>query len=348
MHAWSKGDQLTHRFNSELGTGQVTAIEGRVLVVHFPDAQTTLRLAANSDALMPATAAPHRRDRSLLERLAAGDVDTPDAFLARLDALQLVAAREAGGLGSMLGGRVRLMVSGGAPLAREIMEFFHAIGVLVLEGYGLTETTPILTCNRPNRFKFGTVGPPLEGVEVKIADDGEILVRGELVMRGYWKDPGATASTLRDGWLHTGDIGELDANRYLKITDRKKDMIVNSGGDNVAPARVEGILLLQREIGQALTYGDRRPHLVALVVPHQEFVREFARAHGTAADLATLFQPFRQIDTGLARLHEGTGLGLAICRRLATLLGGEITAASEWGRGSEFTVILPLRPPAQP
>ena len=186
------------------------------------------------------------------------------------------------------GGRLKAMVSGGAPLNHDVGLFFHALGLPVLQGYGQTEASPVISANLPGHAKLDTVGPPLDGVEIKIADDGEILVRGELVMRGYWKDAEATASTLRDGWLHTGDIGELDANRYLRITDRKKDMIVNSGGDNVAPARVEGILLLQPEIGQALIYGDRRPHIVALVVPHQEFVREFARAHGKTADLATL------------------------------------------------------------
>ena len=156
--------------------------------------------------------------------------------------------------------------------------FFHALGLPVLQGYGQTEASPVISANLPGRVKLDTVGPALDGVEVRIAEDGEILVRGDLVMRGYWKDEEATAQALRDGWLHTGDIGELDADGYLKITDRKKDMIVNSGGDNVAPARVEGVLLLEPEIGQALIYGDRRPHLVALIVPHQEFVRSFARS----------------------------------------------------------------------
>ena len=177
------------------------------------------------------------------------------------------------------GGRLKAMVSGGAPLNVDVGLFFHALGLPVLQGYGQTEASPVISANLPGKAKLDTVGPALDGVEVKIADDGEILVRGDLVMRGYWKDAEATAQTLRDGWLHTGDIGEIDADGYLKITDRKKDMIVNSGGDNVAPARVEGILLLEPEIGQALIYGDRRPHLVALIVPHQEFVRSFARAH---------------------------------------------------------------------
>ena len=186
------------------------------------------------------------------------------------------------------GGRLKAMVSGGAPLNLDVGMFFHALGLPVLQGYGQTEASPVISANVPGRAKLDTVGPPLNGVETRIADDGEILVRGDLVMRGYWKDPQATAEALRDGWLHTGDIGELDAEGYLRITDRKKDMIVNSGGDNVSPARVEGVLLLQREVGQALVCGDRRPHLVALIVPHQEVVREFARARGMAADLGVL------------------------------------------------------------
>ena len=186
------------------------------------------------------------------------------------------------------GGRLKAMVSGGAPLNLDVGLFFHALGLPVLQGYGQTEASPVISANLPGRAKLDTVGPALDGVELKIAEDGEILVRGDLVMRGYWKDADATAQALRDGWLHTGDIGALDADRYLKITDRKKDMIINSGGDNIAPARVEGVLLLEPEIGQVLICGDRRPHLVALIVPHQEFVRSFARTHRCEPDLGEL------------------------------------------------------------
>ncbi|MEK0085448.1 AMP-dependent synthetase/ligase [Benzoatithermus flavus] len=186
------------------------------------------------------------------------------------------------------GGRLKAMVSGGAPLNAEVGLFFQALGVPVLQGYGQTEAAPVISVNVPGRCKIDTVGPPLEGVEVRIAEDGEILVRGDLVMQGYWKDPQATAQALRGGWLHTGDIGEFDQDGYLRITDRKKDVIVNSGGDNIAPAKVEGILLLEPEIGQALVYGDRRPHLVALIVPDQDFVRSFAKQHKVAPDLAVL------------------------------------------------------------
>jgi long-chain acyl-CoA synthetase len=166
--------------------------------------------------------------------------------------------------------------------------FFQALGVPILQGYGQTEAAPVICVNVPGRCKIETVGPPLEGAEVRIADDGEILVRGDLVMRGYWKDAEATAHALREGWLHTGDVGTFDGEGYLRITDRKKDIIVNSGGDNIAPAKVEGVLLLEPEIGQALVYGDRRPHLVALIVPHQDFVRAFTKERKAAPDLATL------------------------------------------------------------
>ena len=186
------------------------------------------------------------------------------------------------------GGRLKAMVSGGAPLNPDVGLFFHALGLPVLQGYGQTEAAPVISVNLPGQAKLHTVGPPLAGVDVKIAQDGEILVRGDLVMRGYWNDEAATAQALRHGWLHTGDIGEIDPDGCIRITDRKKDIIVNSGGDNIAPARVEGVLLLEPEIGQALVYGDRRPHLVALVVPHQDFVRGYARRQGRAPDLAAL------------------------------------------------------------
>jgi long-chain acyl-CoA synthetase len=186
------------------------------------------------------------------------------------------------------GGRLKAMVSGGAPLNPDVGCFFVALGLPVLQGYGQTEAAPVISVNVPGKARVDTVGPPLEGVEVKIAEDGEILVRGQGVMRGYWKDPEGTAQALREGWLHTGDIGEVDADGCIRITDRKKDIIVNSGGDNISPARVEGILMLEPEIGQALVFGDRRPHLVALIVPHQDFIRQFARTNGASPQLAEL------------------------------------------------------------
>jgi long-chain acyl-CoA synthetase len=188
------------------------------------------------------------------------------------------------------GGRLKAMVSGGAPLNPDVGRFFQALGLPVLQGYGQTEAAPVISVNLPDRARIETVGPPLQGVEVKIAEDGEILVRGEIVMQGYWKDPEATAQVLRDGWLHTGDIGVIDPDGFIRITDRKKDIIVNSGGDNIAPARVEGVLLLEPEVGQALVFGDQKPHLVALVVPHHDFTKKFARAHGCKPDLPELVQ----------------------------------------------------------
>ncbi len=194
------------------------------------------------------------------------------------------------------GGRLAAMVSGGAPLALEVGLFFTALGVRILQGYGQTEAAPVICANHPRRIKIDTVGPALEGVEVRIAADGEILVRGENVMNGYWNDPAGTANVLRDGWLHTGDIGELDEDGYLRITDRKKDIIVNSGGDNISPQRVEGFLTLAPELAQAMAHGDRRPHLVALVVPDAEWAAEWARGRDKPTELAVLAEDaeFRQ------------------------------------------------------
>jgi long-chain acyl-CoA synthetase len=189
---------------------------------------------------------------------------------------------------AQLGGRLKALVSGGAPLNPDIGKFFLALGLRVLQGYGQTESAPVVSCNPPKRVRIETVGPPVVDVEVKIADDGEILVRGELVMQGYWNDAAATADALRDGWLHTGDIGEIDPDGYIRITDRKKDIIVNSGGDNVAPQRVEGFLTLQPEIGQAMVYGDRRPHLVALIVPDEDFAKEWGQSRGVDPNLSNL------------------------------------------------------------
>jgi long-chain acyl-CoA synthetase len=170
-----------------------------------------------------------------------------------------------------IGGRQKAWVSGGAPLNPEVGIFFQSLGITFLQGYGQTEAGPVIACNRPSAgIRLDTVGPPVKDIEVRIADDGEIMVRGELVMHGYWRNPEETARVLRDGWLATGDIGHFDDKGRLKITDRKKDLIVNDKGDNVSPQRIEGMLTLQPEIAQAMVYGDRRPHLVALLVPDPE------------------------------------------------------------------------------
>jgi long-chain acyl-CoA synthetase len=174
------------------------------------------------------------------------------------------------------GGRLKAMVSGGAPLNPDIGSFFVALGVQLLQGYGQTEASPIIACNLPGNIKIDSVGPALDGVEIKIAEDGEILVAGDNIMTGYWHDPEATAHTVCDGWLKTGDIGYLDAEGYLRITDRKRDFIKNSGGDMIAPAKIEGVLTLTNEIAQAMVFGDQRPHLVAILVPDPEFALKFA------------------------------------------------------------------------
>jgi long-chain acyl-CoA synthetase len=187
------------------------------------------------------------------------------------------------------GGRMKAMVSGGAPLNPEIGNFFHGLGITLLQGYGQTEAGPVISCNRPKAgLAMHTVGPPLKKVEVKIAEDGEILCRGELVMHGYWQNEAETARVLKDGWLHTGDIGHFDEAGRIVITDRKKDLIVNDKGDNVSPQKVEGMLTLQPEILQAMVYGDRRPYLVGVVVPDPEWTAEWAVKNDYKCDFAAL------------------------------------------------------------
>jgi long-chain acyl-CoA synthetase len=180
-----------------------------------------------------------------------------------------------------VGGRLRYFISGGAPLAQEIAEFFHAAGMLILEGYGLTETCPALTVNRYNHYKFGTVGQALPGVEIRLAPDGEILARGPNIAKGYYKRPEETAEVFRDdGWFATGDIGALDSEGFLRITDRKKDLIVTSSGKNIAPQNIENLLKTDRYISQAMVYGDRRNYLTAVLTLDPEEVGAYARQHG--------------------------------------------------------------------
>lgn len=187
------------------------------------------------------------------------------------------------------GGRIKAMVSGGAPLTPEVGTFFQSLGLTFLQGYGQTEAAPVISCNRPSvGLRMDTVGPPLPDTEVRIAADGEILVRGELVMHGYWNNQAETDRVLRDGWLHTGDIGLIDDKGRIKITDRKKDIIVNDKGDNVAPQKVEGMLTLQPEIVQAMVYGDRKPYMVAVLVPDPEWTQEWCAKNGDACDFARL------------------------------------------------------------
>jgi long-chain acyl-CoA synthetase len=184
-------------------------------------------------------------------------------------------------IAARFGGRIKAMVSGGAPLNPEVGIFFHSLGLTLLQGYGQTESAPVISCNRPSAgLKMDTVGPPLKNTEVRIAEDGEILVKGELVMKGYWRNDAMTRRTVIDGWLHTGDVGHLDERGRIVITDRKKDIIVLDKGDNVAPQKVEGMLTLQPEIVQAMVMGDKKPYLVGLIVPDPEWSAEWcARNH---------------------------------------------------------------------
>ena len=209
-------------------------------------------------------------------------------------------------LHAALGGRLQWAVSGGAPLARDIAEFFHAAGILVLEGYGLTETCPVLTFNRPEKFKFGSVGQALPGVEIRIADDGEILARGaNIATRGYYKQADATAAVFEPtGWFHTGDIGHIDPEGFLYITDRKKDLIVTAGGMNIAPQNIENMLKADPFISQAMIYGDRRPYPVALITVSPEELEKFAREAGLLTTDPALLAKHPKIVERVARTVE--------------------------------------------
>jgi len=208
-----------------------------------------------------------------------------------------------------VGGRLRYFVSGGAPLAQEIAEFFHAAGMLILEGYGLTETCPALTANRYDHYAFGTVGPALPGVELRIAPDGEILARGPNIARGYYKRPEATAEVfLEDGWFATGDIGAIDQEGFLRITDRKKDLIVTAGGKNIAPQNLENLLKTDPYISQAMVYGDRRSYLTAVLTLDLDETRRYAHTRGipgdTSQELAAQPQIHQLLEARVAHLNQ--------------------------------------------
>ncbi len=221
---------------------------------------------------------------ALAERRAAGRRSLADWPIERLLDLTLrpkVKAR--------FGGRIKALVSGGAPLNPEVGAFFESMGLVMLQGYGQTECAPVACCNYPSAgVKLDTVGPPLRGVDIRIAEDGEILIKGELVMLGYWQNEADTAKTVIDGWLHTGDIGHFDDRGRILITDRKKDIIVNDKGDNIAPQKLEGMLTLQREIAQAMVSGDKRPYMVAVIVPEAAWAHDWAKANGEKFDLTAL------------------------------------------------------------
>jgi long-chain acyl-CoA synthetase len=209
-----------------------------------------------------------------------------------------------------LGGRFEFAVSGGAPLGRDVAEFFWGAGIAIYEGYGLTETAPVVAVNTPGALKLGTVGKPIPGVEVRIAGDGEILVRGPNVMKGYWNDPGATAEAIdAEGWFHTGDIGALDEDGFLRITDRKKEILVNAYGKNVAPAPIENQLRVSPFIGHAVLLGDRRQYLAALLVPDFESLEAWAAQHGIDAGDRQALVEHPQVGAlyaaEVARVNEG-------------------------------------------
>ena len=239
-------------------------------------------------------------------------------------------------LHAALGGRLQWAVSGGAPLSRDIAEFFHAAGILLLEGYGLTETCPALTFNRPDRFKFGSVGQTLPGVQLRIAADGEILARGpNIATLGYFKQPEATREVFDpDGWFHTGDIGTIDGDGFLFITDRKKDLIVTAGGMNIAPQNIENLLKADPFISQVMIYGDRRPYPVALITVNPDELSKFAREQGILASETAVIVKHPKVVERIGRTVEEKNTQLQSYAKIKrfrvlatdfTLDGGELT-----------------------
>ncbi len=232
--------------------------------------------AEDRDALMRAV----RVGVKVRQMQAAGE-DVPPDLQAGFDAAEEKLYKNVRGL---FGGRIRECVTGAAPIAPEILEFFYACGVPVMEGYGMTETSTVATINTRDAFRFGSVGKPLPRVEATVAEDGEVLLRGPNIFRGYYKSEDATREALRDGWLHTGDLGRIDDDDFLYITGRKKDIIITAGGKNITPANLENGLKASRWISQAVVVGDRRPYLVAIVTLDPEEAPAFAEQHGLEAD----------------------------------------------------------------
>jgi long-chain acyl-CoA synthetase len=226
-------------------------------------------------------------------------------------------------LREIFGPRIEWLNSGGAPLPRAVAEAYHAAGLLLLQGYGLTETAPVISFNRKEQFQIESVGPPIPGVEVKIAPDGEVLTRGPHVMKGYWNNSQATAEAIRDGWLHTGDLGKLE-DGFLTITGRKKDLLVLSNGKKVVPNHIEGLLLSDNCIDQAVVCGEGQPYLTALIVPHWENMRQALHAEGTTLD--------QEADEVLAR-HPAVE---ALLRRR---IDAALADVSGWERVKKFAVL---------
>lgn len=234
-----------------------------------------------------------------------------------------------------VGGKLKFAAAGGAPLPKELGEFFFALGVKIIEGYGLTETSPVLTVNPPSKLKFGTVGKPISGCELKVASDGEILAKGPMIMKGYYKKPEATKEAIDDkGWFHTGDIGFIDEEGYLHITDRKKDIIVTAGGKNIAPQPIENKLKMSKYIEEVVIIGDRKPYCVALIVPSFEVLGDMAIKEGIAYTSkeqllenarikAAIDEAVAEVNNGLARYE--TIKRFALIPALFTQETGELT-----------------------
>lgn len=215
-------------------------------------------------------------------------------------------------IGKKFGGRLRYFVSGGAALPQKIGEFFQALEIPILEGFGLTETSPVTNVNRPEKIKFGTVGPPVSNVQVRIAEDGEILLKGPNIMKGYWQDEAATKEVIRDGWFYSGDIGEIDRDGYLKITDRKKHIIVTSGGKNIAPQPIENLISDSPYVDQVIVIGEKRPFLIAVIVPDFARLNEYAAQHNIAAKTTKELIEHKEIQQIYEKLMR------TISRQLAT------------------------------
>jgi long-chain acyl-CoA synthetase len=281
-----------------------------------------------------------RVGRAMAARRLAGRFPSPVLAVQHVAASRLVFWK----FRARLGGRLRFFVSGSAPLSKEIGEFFYSIGVIILEGYGLTETSPVIAVNDPSEPTFGTVGRPIPGVEVRLAEDGEILTRGPHVMQGYYQKAAATAEVLRDGWFHTGDIGHLDAAGRLCITDRKKDLIKTAGGKFVAPQKLESLFVSDPLISQAFIYGDKRPYCVALIVPKYAALRAFAQERGIACGsgnqelvrhprvIELLWQRIQEHQRGLAGFEQVKKI--AVLDQEFSQSAGELTPTMKARRGA--------------